>query len=103
MMTGANARTVPGLSPLLSLAAAGRSAACWNAECQHGEVAQFNLIICIVSSSLRHHLSSIPIPHPGLVTLDISPVNVINAINTVINIIILPAALTSVAVGLVQV
>ena len=38
-----------------------------------------------------------------LVTLDISSVNVINAINTVINIIILPAALTSVAVGLVQV
>ena len=98
MMTGANARTVPGLSTLHL--PGGCWAECWNAECQHGEVAQFNLIICIVSSSLRHHLSSI---HPGLVTLDISSVNVINAINTVINIIILPAALTSVAVGLVQV
>lgn len=87
-----------GLAPSISLAAAGRSAGMLNVN----TVKSHNLIWLF--ALCHHHCATIchP-PSPGLVTLDISSVNVINAINTVINIIILPAALTSVAVGLVQV
>ena len=88
----------PGLAPSISLAAAGRSAGMLNVN----TVKSHNLIWLF--ALCHHHCATICHPSsPGLVTLDISSVNVINAINTVINIIIPPAALTSVAVGLVQV
>ena len=87
-----------GLALSISLAAAGRSAGMPNVN----TVKSHNLIWLF--ALCHHHCATIchP-PSPGLVTLDISSVNVINAINTVINIIIPPAALTSVAVGLIQV
>ena len=82
----------------VSVAAAGRSAGMLNVN----TVKSHNLIWLF--ALCHHHCATICHPSsPGLVTLDISSVNVINAINAVINIIILPAALTSVAVGLVQV
>ena len=82
----------------VSVAAAGRSAGMLNVN----TVKSHNLIWLF--ALCHHHCATICHPSsPGLVTLDISSVNVINAINAVINIIIFPAALTSVAVGLVQV
>ena len=77
----------PGLAPSISLAAAGRSVGMLNVN----TVKSHNLIWLF---ALCHHLCATIChpPSPGLVTLDISAVNVINAINAVINIIILPAA-----------